>query len=193
MWWQIYFCPLPTRNLPRSSFRLTPRHDDWFQIYFPADQNDPHLSESICPFESTIVRIENRILGLSLVLLASILGCGDGGPELGTVQGRVTLDGKPVPNATLTFIPQFEGSPSYGVTDSNGSYTLAFTDTKNGAMLGSFDVQIETKKISKQEMSDDAQGEPPPFIAIPKKYRGKAFTAEVKRGSNECNFEMQSN
>ncbi len=162
-------------------------------IYLLADRKDPHLSESIGPFERTIVRMEKQILSLSLLFLASILGCGDGGPELGTVKGKVTLDGKPVPNATLTFIPQFEGSPSYGITDSNGDYTLAFTDTKKGAMLGSFDVQIETKKISKQEMSDDAQGEPPPFIAIPKKYRGKAFTAEVKRGSNECNFAMESN
>ncbi len=68
--------------------------------------------------------------------LSLLAGCSDGGPELREVTGRVTVDGKPVPGAILTFVPTAGGSPSYGGTDNDGNYKLMFTDTKYGAMVG---------------------------------------------------------
>jgi hypothetical protein len=74
---------------------------------------------------------------IALVFVASaMMGCGNDGPELAEVTGVVTVDGKPVPGAVLTFVPTGGGSPSYGGTDTLGKYRLMFTDTKYGAMIG---------------------------------------------------------
>lgn len=129
-------------------------------------------------------------LGLSL-----ILGCADGGPERGEVSGRVTVDGKPVPNATVSFFPESaNGTPSYGATDSDGRYTLMFTRSKSGAMTGKSRVEIVTQKISASEaaeMKAEGQQVDTTYIAIPPKYAEPgALTANVEGGRNEINFEL---
>lgn len=132
---------------------------------------------------------------LITVLFSSLLGCGDGGPELASVKGVVTVDGQPVPNAILTFVPK-EGSPSYGQTNGDGSYELMFTDVKRGAMLGQHQVSIEGQRLSKDELAEmKAQGMEVPdrVIEIPKAYRQPgALTAEVKRGSNAIDFHLEA-
>ncbi|MEQ1828820.1 MAG: carboxypeptidase-like regulatory domain-containing protein [Pirellula sp.] len=141
-----------------------------------------------------------RIVFLCLIasLVASVVGCGSGGPQLGRVKGKVTVDGKPVPRASITFFPDFQGSTSYGVTDNNGNYELMFTDTDHGAMVGKFHVGIASKKMARDEMPDGMKPEEftkmnAEFVEIPKKYRGeRAFEVEVKAGSNTINLEMDS-
>ncbi len=134
-----------------------------------------------------------RIVCLVCLLpLTVVVGCGRG-PELATVSGLVTVDGKPVPNAMITFFPEFSGTTSYGVTDPNGKYVLMFTDQDRGALIGSFRVSITTKKRSKDEMPDDGSVSEVVFVEIPKQYRGeKAHKAEVKSGSNKIDFAMLS-
>lgn len=129
-----------------------------------------------------------------LVLLA-LSGCGSDGPQLAEVSGTVTVDGKPVPNAVLTFVPTV-GTTSYGKTDAQGKYKLMFTDSKSGAMLGTHNVEIEVKRYSKDEVNEmkaagiDASSD---FVPIPKKYNQPgALTAEVKKGSNVVDFKMTS-
>jgi hypothetical protein len=135
-----------------------------------------------------------RFLVAALLLCAG--GCGGDGPGLATVSGTVTLDGQPVPAAVLTFIPQApDSSPSYGRTDAEGKYSLMFTRSKEGAMLGKHRVEIETQKISADEAADmKAEGrEVPAYVAIPKKYREPgALTAEVKSGGNQIDFTLTS-
>ena len=55
-------------------------------------------------------------LFIASVFTASFSGCG-GNPNLFHVSGKVTLDGKPVEKAFVTFIPMGGGSTSYGKTD----------------------------------------------------------------------------
>jgi hypothetical protein len=130
-----------------------------------------------------------------LALFSLLIGCGDGGPELASVKGVVTLDGQPVPNAVLTFVPQ-QGSPSYGRTSREGNYELMFTDVKRGAMLGTHQVSIEVQRVSKEELAEmKAQGMdvPDKIVEIPKAYRqAGALTAEVKRGSNAIDFHLEA-
>ncbi|MDA7994250.1 MAG: carboxypeptidase-like regulatory domain-containing protein, partial [Pirellulales bacterium] len=47
-------------------------------------------------------------------------------PEVADVVGTVTLDGKPLEGASITFAPQ-SGRSSSGVTDSSGRYSLNYT------------------------------------------------------------------
>lgn len=90
----------------------------------------------------TVGRIGYRwLLALSLCACA---GCGGGsGPELFSVSGTVTLNGKPLPNAELIFQPK-EGAPSYGKTDAEGYYELTYSRDRSGALAGSHTVSITT-------------------------------------------------
>lgn len=130
-----------------------------------------------------------------VALAVGLTGCGQNGPKLAKVTGVVTLDGKPVPGAVLTFIPRTpDGSPSYGATDQNGRYEMHFSSKKAGALLGDHDVEIVTEKISKRELAEiKAQGESAPaeYVAIPKKYRQPgALTASVADGKNSVDFPL---
>ncbi len=137
---------------------------------------------------------------LVIICCASLPGCGESGPELGGVSGTVTLDGRPISGAVLTFRPKFANStPAYGGTDEKGHYKLMFTDTKSGAMIGEYDVDIDPpKKLSKDDIADlKSQGLPVPdltVVKIPAKYRGeKGLTAKVEPGSNTIDFTLDSN
>jgi hypothetical protein len=133
-----------------------------------------------------------------LACFTTVSGCGRTGPELVAVTGKVTMDGQPVHGAAITFRPQGEkGTASYGGTNKDGVYTLLFTRDSSGAMPGEYFVDIETTKPDKSAVADNkAQGlpEPPPFVPIPKKYRGaEQLKATVKSGeSNVINFELTS-
>ena len=135
-------------------------------------------------------------LGAVLVLTGfGLSGCGPGGPELADVEGKVTVDGKPVPNAQVTFIPSAPGgSPSYGKSDAEGHYSLMFTRDKSGAMLGTHEVRVEVRKMSKDDMAEArANGEEVAegFVAIPKPAKdAPPLTREVKEGDNVIDLEL---
>jgi len=122
------------------------------------------------------------ILMFTAVLAIGLAGCGDGGPELCEVEGTVTLDGKPVPGAELTFIPQNVPATmmSYGGTDENGHYTLGFTATKTGAIPATHHVRIEL----------GGKG----GMKLPKKYqKDESIVKEVKSGKNVVDIQLTSN
>ena len=57
-------------------------------------------------------------------LWALCLGC-ESGPEIASVEGTVTMDGKPLANATVLFVPE-NGRPAGGRTDERGHYLRDF-------------------------------------------------------------------
>ena len=128
------------------------------------------------------------------MLCAVQCGCGSGGPELAEVTGTVTLDGNPVPNATVIFNPTTEGGTnSMGKTDAQGNYRLEFTQDKKGALIGEHTVQITTKKISASDMPDTGEVVETKFVAIPPQYRkAGALKAEVKKQRNQIDFALTS-
>ena len=141
----------------------------------------------------------SRIRLFTLAPLFLVVGCGTSGPELADVSGKITLDGKPIPAAGISFLPNDgKASPAYGGTNAQGQYSLQFTRDKTGAMLGSYDVVLEPPgKVSKAELAElKAQGlpEPPTGVPLPKKYKKLgALKATVKSGANTLNFELTSN
>ena len=78
-------------------------------------------------------------ISFSLVLLVTLIGCGGDSdlPDLGSVTGTVTLDGKPLPNATVEFTPVDGGRPSVAMTEDDGEYELEYTPGNFGATPGS--------------------------------------------------------
>ena len=75
----------------------------------------------------------------------ALSGCGEDGPELGRVEGTVTMDGKPLPNASVVFVPE-NGRPAGATTDAQGKYVLNFTAGREGALLGKNTVRISTSR-----------------------------------------------
>ncbi len=122
-----------------------------------------------------------------VVAVCAIAGCSSGSsdiPPLGEVSGTVTLDGTPVANAEVSFLPA-SGSPSVGKTDDEGQYTLAYTQDESGAEIGKHTVQIS--KYGEAGSADDTMNQ------LPAKYsQGSTLTAEVKEGQNSFDFELKS-
>lgn len=118
-------------------------------------------------------------LGLAGTLVLAI-GCGSGGPELGTVEGTVTLDGSPLPDADVVFEPE-KGRTSFGRTDSSGHYTLQYTPERPGAVLGSHTVRVTTARTT--EKADGTDEKSPE--KVPAKYNtNSSLKREVKAGEN---------
>jgi len=128
------------------------------------------------------------ILGLAAALVLSV-GCGSpAGPELGTVQGTVTLDGDPLPDAVIQFAPN-KGRPSTGTTDANGHYTLQYTMDRPGAVIGMHSVRVTTARTTEGEDGTD-QTTPE---KVPAKFNTESeLTEEVTAGSNTIHIELTS-
>jgi hypothetical protein len=121
------------------------------------------------------------ILPFCFVLSAmSFAGCGDTGPELAPVTGRITLNGAPLENADILFQPEGSKPPSAGRTDASGRYELAYKRGVMGGIVGSNTVRIT--------ISSDVVANPP---NIPARYNTESeLTKEVKSGQNEINFDL---
>jgi hypothetical protein len=151
----------------------------------------------------------NRLVSFGLVLgLAALAGCEGGGPALGTVTGTVSMDGKPLANTAVTFIPQGGGGTASGITDASGKYELNYLDRK-GALIGKHKVALTTVQQPSESNMANIPSDSPEYAKqaaagaseynkvftepIPAKYNKQTtLEEEVKAGSNEINFELTS-
>jgi hypothetical protein len=96
----------------------------------------------------------------SVVWVAAVLmagsGCGGSGKPVKT-DGLVTLDGKPVAGATVTFHPAAEGGRmATGLTDADGVFQLQTFAEADGALAG--DYKVTVIKTEALEASPSASG-----------------------------------
>ena len=126
------------------------------------------------------------VVACSLLLagVVSLPGCGRGGdgPPLGKVMGVVTLDGSPLPDAQVEFLPQ-SGRPSMAETGKDGAYRLQYTVDRDGALVGPHTVKIHTAIPGRADSAKEL---------LPDRYHSKTeLKAEVKAGSNRFDFELK--
>ena len=76
------------------------------------------------------------------LLLACVLAAGCGDSKVVSVSGRLTYQGKPVPNAFVHFVPA-SGRPSLGETDADGKFTLVYDPQTKGAERGKHRVFVQ--------------------------------------------------
>ena len=124
----------------------------------------------------------------AVFLLALSAGCGGRDlPELAPVEGTVTLDGKPLPNVMVQFLPENGGRPSTGTTNDEGHYELTYVAGEMGARLGRNKVEV---------VMIWPDGEPTPGVKdpVPKAYKGAETTLsyEVKADDNVYDITMTS-
>jgi hypothetical protein len=131
--------------------------------------------------------------GSLLFLLLAVGGCGPETSPTAKVHGKVTYQGKPVPNVSVTFTPA-TGRPAFGTTDANGEYKLSTFGEEDGAEPGMHTVTLaSTAEIPMPGTPEAAQAanQPPPF---PPKYSDAAtsgLSKEVKKGEdNEINLDL---
>lgn len=142
-------------------------------------------------------------LGLLAIIFA---GCGRGGPELASVTGKVTLDGKPLQNAIITFTPLDGGVASSGTTSEDGTYSLVCPLGK-GALVGKHRISVHSQPPGSIDSAGgvdeddpkygtgwDASARAPVFIdPIPARYNiNSELVRDVKPGKNVIDLELTS-
>jgi hypothetical protein len=107
-----------------------------------------------------------------------------GMPEIGLVEGTVTLDGKPLGNAVVRFSSANDRT-AFGITGTDGRYVLRYLADVPGAEIGRSVVSIM--------MNLDAPPAPGTRSAIPDRYNtNTSLSAEVKPGRNTFDFKLES-
>ena len=137
------------------------------------------------------------LLGLAVVLAT---GCG-GSKKFASVSGKVTLNGKPLPNATVSFLPIAEqgsieaGEASIGKTNEKGEFALRSTTGKNGALVGHHRVSISAldPKIGERD-ERPPRGGWPLADKVPSRYNAESkVTFDVPPGgTTKADFELKS-
>ena len=139
--------------------------------------------------------------GVCLVL--TLAGCSTkpvvnyGQITLLNVSGTVTLDGKPLSNAVLTF-ENPDSSFSHGQTDTRGKYALQFDSVKAGCTPGKKIVRISTKRKTGEDGDDgdDEEGTAkvaPTVEQIPERYnKTSELTVEVSLDKTQFDFDLTS-
>jgi hypothetical protein len=112
------------------------------------------------------MNVKRLILAMILILPAGLtVGCVDTTPNVAPVSGMVTLDGKPLANAVVTFQPlatngSDPGPSSEAVTDAHGIYVLKVPKTGQvGAVIGRHRVEVQTS-AAKVMSGKDGRGSP---------------------------------
>lgn len=134
-----------------------------------------------------------------VVLLAPLFLLGCSGPKIVPVSGVVTLNGEPLPNATVTFQPARQGdniNPGPGSmanTDARGAFTLKVVgEDVPGAYVGKHRVEIAAYVREKGDAGRE-RGEAMRNL-VPRRYNDKStLTFEVPPGgTSEANFDLTS-
>jgi hypothetical protein len=86
--------------------------------------------------------------GLLAGTLTAALGCGQG--KTVKVEGVVTLDGKPLPAATVTYVPVGDGRAASGRTDQDGTFRLTTFRPDDGAVPGEYKVTVVVEKPTEE-------------------------------------------
>lgn len=148
----------------------------------------------------------------ALTALVLFSGCESQSPnyaDLGLVDvsGTVKLDGQPVPDAVVIFEDVSDGTMSYGMTDSSGTYSLMFNSEKSGIMPGEKKVRIGTTirilGLNTTEGEGESEGEegeegesaaaPTGEDAIPEAYRKDSkLIVTVDSSTSTVNFDLAS-
>lgn len=118
---------------------------------------------------------------IALVVLMTLAGCSDSGPDVVPIEGTLTLDGEPLANKSLLFtaMPGTTGHGASGMSDANGKYTLTAvvpgaTRDYQGIEPGSYRVTVFEPTFSGTAVVEDIGEEP--AVALAPEMSGRKST-----------------
>jgi hypothetical protein len=122
---------------------------------------------------------------LAAAVFASVTssGCGDKRPARVPVSGRVLIDGKPLTQGNIKFVPT-GGRPSSGKMNGEGRFTLTCYDGEDGAIPGTHRVAVSASKIMSESKIQ--------WFA-PKKYadfRTSGLSFDIKEPTDDLTIEL---
>jgi hypothetical protein len=82
-------------------------------------------------------------IGVLVGLMLFLSGCNSSG--LAPVTGQVLLDGAPLPNASIQFVPQGTGRDATGATDAEGIFAMSTNEPRDGVMAGTYKVVVTAR------------------------------------------------
>ena len=139
------------------------------------------------------MRLRTSLVALMVALLPA--GCG-GSHKTPPVSGRITLEGKPLANAMVSFVPvapvgdKNRPPSSVGITDADGRYSLVLNGDPEttGAMVGKHKVMIT---LGAQGASNDTK--PTFHKQLPQRYnRRTELECDVPDdGRNDADFDLK--
>jgi hypothetical protein len=134
------------------------------------------------------------------------MATGCSGAKLGQVSGIVTVDGVPVTNGTIMFVPA-DGKGAIGSIGSDGRYTLTTYKPDDGALVGHHKVTIHATKVGAGTMvpatfEEEMKGMKGKILVpgkvewiVPEKYSQLAttdLTATVEPGPQTIDFPLHT-
>jgi hypothetical protein len=137
-----------------------------------------------------MIRGDLRVFVLLAITIETCAGCERTVRSVST-EGKVTLDNKPLTNATVTFTPTKANGPGpfVGTTDNEGRFALQQAETSHpGAVPGEYSVLIATVRSDPNSEAAQLKKE-----IVPNEYRSGAKRYEIPPdGTKEANFDMRS-
>ena len=131
----------------------------------------------------------------AVMAVAPSAGCGGGADGRLPVSGSVTMNGAPLHDATIEFVPQSSGSSSFaGATILDGQYSIS---ANRGLVPGEYKVVISMGGSTPEPPMDEPPGDPAEFPPapelIPARYSSEStLTAKVEaNGDNTFDFDLQ--
>ena len=142
------------------------------------------------------------LIVLAFCMAIAPFGCGKKVIKTEGVSGVVRLDGQPLANATVHFIPvDSTGSPSYGKTNENGEYKLQtlLGAADAGTTPGQYKVRVECVEMYETGKTFQENGEEKQEMKarsiVPAKYNDEntsGLEATVVKGANTFDFDLQN-
>jgi hypothetical protein len=142
----------------------------------------------VFPFRiSSLLRISR--FGFRISMLLALTGCGGPQREFAEVEGKVTLNKKPLAGAMVRFYPISAGREQLpyasGITDSAGRYALTRQGDRPGAVVGPNRAVVSWPSRDLLGVGRDGPAPSPPGPPIPMHYTVASETPlilEVKGG-----------
>ncbi|HEY2413132.1 MAG TPA: hypothetical protein VGI40_12860 [Pirellulaceae bacterium] len=132
--------------------------------------------------------IANRAY-LALFFLIALAGCDRGSGA--AVNGTVTLDGVPLDEATITFVPETGGQRQAAWAPiAGGKYAI---DSSSGLGSGQFRVEIRAVRSGNEKANPNDPTLMTAKEIVPSKYNSNSeLSTEIRPGKNTANFDLKA-
>ena len=127
-----------------------------------------------------------KVVVFVLAASSALLGTGcSGGAQTGEVLGEVSLDGQPLSDGVVHFIPLTGQSKTESTFIKAGRFAKQVPVGKHRVEISS----VQARPLRPGQDADSATG----VETVPDKYNTKSeLEADVKKGKNSLRFELQS-
>lgn len=135
----------------------------------------------------------NAIAGLIKLAALSALCLGCGANESAEVRGKVSLDGQPLEEGTISFIPNTGSQNQAWAPIKGGAFVI---EGSSGLGLGVSRVEIRALRRTGKILPTSISGMEPDYEmqeVIPQRYNSASqLKAEIKPGVNQIDFDLKS-